>query len=54
VLAEKVKGVSRGIFLQEKKETVKSLHAHEEDSFAITSLVKAVKKSNRIKREAAS
>jgi hypothetical protein len=54
VITEKVKGVSPGNSSKKKAETVKSLHAHEEDSFAIALLVKAVKKSNRIKREAAS
>jgi hypothetical protein len=41
-------------FSPKKAETVKSMHAREEDSFAIALLVKAVKKSNRIKTEAAS
>ena len=54
MITEKVKGISRGISSKKKAETVKSLHAHEEDSFAIALLVKAVKKSKRIKREAVS
>jgi hypothetical protein len=54
VIKEKVKGVSRGISSKKNAETVKSLHAHEEDSFATALLVKAIKKSNRIKRETTS
>ena len=54
MITEKVKGVSRGNSSKKKTETVQSLHAHEEDSFEITFLVKSVKKIKRIKREAAS
>ena len=54
MITQKVKGVSRGISPPKKAETVKSMHARKEDSFAIALLVKAVKKSNRIKTEAAS
>jgi len=54
VITQKVKGVSRGISPKKREETVKSIHAHEEDSFAIALLVKAVKESKGIKTEAAS